>query len=528
MFRFMIAFAVALAIAGGAIADIQSGMIAYWDFEDGTAIGWDTSGNGHHGSVFGTVVSSSDTCPFPGSQFAAEFGDLAGHIRIPDHVDLDPAGDFTLAAWVKNRRSTNYNGSDTILAKHAGGANQDGSWIWAVEPYATPHNPTQLGHYFISTPWSGELVANGRFPLDGAWHHMAMVYEDTADRYTFYIDGVAQSGAYVANIADNPRDLYIGGLEPINDYAGLLDEIRMYSRALSASDVRELIEGPCIPAFADEFAGALDAWQSIGNGAWVLQNGLARQTFGPADDGLSVLKLSNESWGDLDFIARWRQDDGPQISSGISMLFRVSDEPGPGADVAGIGPHYQLGWARTAAAYGHPDMWLTYADGYRNDGGDFRPVGAVDLASITLNQSGNWFGLGDWRRTRVRALGTRIQVFVDHDSGNPAADTDNDFELVMDVVDTRRADGRIALNDHFATTSWDYVRVRRVLRGDMNCDCVVNNFDVDPFVLAITNPQAYETTYAGCAVAQGDMNLDGAVDNFDIDAFVDCLAGNCP
>lgn len=66
-------------------------------------------------------------------------------------------------------------------------------------------------------------------------------------------------------------------------------------------------------------------------------------------------------------------------------------------------------------------------------------------------------------------------------------------------------------------------------RGDLNCDTRIDNFDIDPFVLALVSPGEYAQQYPNCDRMLGDMNTDGRVDNFDIDPFVDCLVnGNCP
>lgn len=59
--------------------------------------------------------------------------------------------------------------------------------------------------------------------------------------------------------------------------------------------------------------------------------------------------------------------------------------------------------------------------------------------------------------------------------------------------------------------------------GDLNCDQRVNNFDIDPFVLAVTNPAAYQAANPDCLLSNADCNGDGHVDNFDIDAFVRLL-----
>lgn len=61
--------------------------------------------------------------------------------------------------------------------------------------------------------------------------------------------------------------------------------------------------------------------------------------------------------------------------------------------------------------------------------------------------------------------------------------------------------------------------------GDMNCDGLVNNMDVDPFVTALLFPQEFSVRYPGCNRIRADINADGAVNNFDIDPFVALLLG---
>ncbi|MBL8878667.1 MAG: CHRD domain-containing protein [Phycisphaerales bacterium] len=70
---------------------------------------------------------------------------------------------------------------------------------------------------------------------------------------------------------------------------------------------------------------------------------------------------------------------------------------------------------------------------------------------------------------------------------------------------------------------------RGALDADTNCDDAVDNFDIDAFVLALTNPEAYEMQYPDCFVLNSDINHDNVVNNFDIDGFVECIAsGGCP
>ena len=62
------------------------------------------------------------------------------------------------------------------------------------------------------------------------------------------------------------------------------------------------------------------------------------------------------------------------------------------------------------------------------------------------------------------------------------------------------------------------------LRADLNCDGLVNNFDIDAFVLAVSDPAAFALAYPNCDIRNADINRDGVVNNFDIDEFVRCVS----
>jgi agmatine/peptidylarginine deiminase len=80
----------------------------------------------------------------------------------------------------------------------------------------------------------------------------------------------------------------------------------------------------------------------------------------------------------------------------------------------------------------------------------------------------------------------------------------------------------------YAYSGWNIDDVRLIgvplfSPGDMNCDGAVDNFDISPFVLAVTNPTGYAAQYPTCNILNADINGDGAVDNFDISPFVTLL-----
>ena len=61
--------------------------------------------------------------------------------------------------------------------------------------------------------------------------------------------------------------------------------------------------------------------------------------------------------------------------------------------------------------------------------------------------------------------------------------------------------------------------------GDLNCDGQIDAFDIDPFVLALSDPVQYGLTYPDCSIENADCNGDGQVNAFDIDPFVELLIG---
>ncbi len=79
------------------------------------------------------------------------------------------------------------------------------------------------------------------------------------------------------------------------------------------------------------------------------------------------------------------------------------------------------------------------------------------------------------------------------------------------------------------TATWQDFRIKvygteiiiEPVLGDANCDGVVSNGDIDPFVLAITDADAYAASYPDCDISLTDCNGDGVTNNGDIDAFLE-------
>jgi len=150
----------------------------------------------------------------------------------------------------------------------------------------------------------------------------------------------------------------------------------------------------------------------------------------------------------------------------------------------------------------------------------------------TYADTGGTLVLGGWTNQPVWADG-RLYV------GTPSRGSFFGPYTDLYVLDLSRAPAEPGfVADHFVGAGgspavaggWLYslgqaglVALRAAYRGDLNCDGRVNNFDIDPFVLALTNPIRYGAVYPDCDRRNADVNGDGAVNNFDIDPFVKLL-----
>ena len=74
------------------------------------------------------------------------------------------------------------------------------------------------------------------------WQHVAAVVRRAPKETRLYVNGYqGASGSVAATNLDNPNiHMYIGRIQDSQLFKGEIDEVRFYSRALSAQEVKEL------------------------------------------------------------------------------------------------------------------------------------------------------------------------------------------------------------------------------------------------------------------------------------------------
>jgi glucose/arabinose dehydrogenase len=196
-----------------------AGLVAAYSFNEGTgSIAVDSSGNGNSGTLGGATWVTSGKYTN-----ALVFNGAGSIVTVADSPSLDLTTGMTLEAWVNPStrgdfwRDVVYKGDNDIY-------------------YLEGTAPNVIGPGTGGTFSSAPLNAPTPIPLN-AWSHLAATYDGTTLR--MYVNGVqVASRAQTGPINKSSGPLTIGGDSLYGQYwNGLIDEVRVYNRALSAAEI---------------------------------------------------------------------------------------------------------------------------------------------------------------------------------------------------------------------------------------------------------------------------------------------------
>jgi len=114
------------------------------------------------------------------------------------------------------------------------------------------------------------------------------------------------------------------------------------------------------------------------------------------------------------------------------------------------------------------------------------------------------------------------ELFFVTDNSRALDDTWGVYSFTLNPDGSFTQNGPITLTEGIAPNSMA-VWKPRLTPGDLNCDGLVDFGDINPFVLALTNPAGYAAAFPNCNIKNGDINGDGFVDFGDINPFVRLL-----
>ncbi len=319
-----------LAVNGYSQSFLTNGLIAYYPF-NGNAN--DESGNGNNGTIYGATLTSDR---FGTQGKAMAFNGTNQYIQAPHQAYLSFAtGDFTIGFWVVLNDLYN---PQYFMGKDPG-QGPNNKW----ELFLGSGNPpgTASGIGFMAATLSGGPVGSWYCaptdvkPVPGTWHQL--LFTKSATNYAVHLDGVAVSrGEGPPNLSsNNTSPLTIGWAEGPAFFNGELDDIRIYNRALSDSEVLQLYKYESVPTLPPYLNLSINVTAFLQNTND--DNGVVTITASPKTvtyatrDFLNVLAFDQHqegNWPSNSFPNSAKlaiADDGFVVVSGTNVLLNVSD-----------------------------------------------------------------------------------------------------------------------------------------------------------------------------------------------------------
>ena len=203
------------------------GLVDWWPGE-GTA--QDIAGH-NDGTLEGGVFFSAAKV---GQGFTFDSNDDRVAIPHAPALDMQPAG-FTVEFWMMGRKNQPQNGFTMVDKSHGYGTSL--GWVFQGNS-ATGTIGWDVGTGLGHDDFVG--VATSRDVLDGQFHHVAGTWEGTMLR--FYVDGALEGSLpFTTPGNNNTLPLRLGFCwasgASIRFFRGVLDELSVYQRALSANEV---------------------------------------------------------------------------------------------------------------------------------------------------------------------------------------------------------------------------------------------------------------------------------------------------
>ena len=289
VFAACLGLAMVFMMAGAGAAGLNDGLVAYYPF-NGNAD--DESGKGNNGSVTTSDVTFINEGKIGmGAKFAE--GVLNKAIEVSDSPSLNINEAITMTAWVK-LDGTNTDNGNAIISKNGSGS----------EPYAFFASNSGLSGN-ISVYFKGDINSGIKCPLN-TWTHLAVTYDQ--NNFVFYVNGVKASTKNSTNrLSDSSgMKLYIGAspFGAIEDFSGLMDDVRIYNRSLSEAEVQELYndgDGNCSYTDSDNdgVIDLLDKCPDTPSGSYTDKNGCPASGLYTQEQVNSIISAIL-LWGDID------------------------------------------------------------------------------------------------------------------------------------------------------------------------------------------------------------------------------------
>jgi hypothetical protein len=270
----LLAVGLGLAVNANSQSFLTNGLIAYYPL-NGDAN--DASGNGNNGVVNGAILAF-DRYGQPNTAYS--FNGSNSYIRVAQPIIT--ANPFTWTVWVKGTGDILTQGGNPGMTECSPALWVDGNGQCVFYSYA--NGPQQIT--CDVTPF---YDANLWYALVGT--------SDAQGNRCLYVNGVCQATGTNQAFGQQLENFYMGGnvANLANWFTGCIDDVRIYNRALSASEVQELYQYELPPPRAATAAATVTngfvVWATITDGGYGYTNTPGVRIIGGGGSGAEAVAV---------------------------------------------------------------------------------------------------------------------------------------------------------------------------------------------------------------------------------------------
>ncbi|PZF72104.1 LamG domain-containing protein [Taibaiella soli] len=217
---------------------LNSGVLAFYPFGNGSIL--DVSGNGHDLTNATNAVSTTDRA---GNMNCAYLFNGQNFLTNANAAFLNNLNQFSISLWYEPLDTSSHNVHEyqVLICKDTGNTGRIWESYWSIGLY----DCSRAVFLAKNNVWDKLIINidqndcyNEIAARTGSWHHLAATYDASGNSMKIYRDGVLQASD-VVNPLTSPI-INIGDLTLGKYFTGKIDDIIIYNRALSQTEVTQL------------------------------------------------------------------------------------------------------------------------------------------------------------------------------------------------------------------------------------------------------------------------------------------------
>ncbi|MBC8462179.1 MAG: LamG domain-containing protein [Deltaproteobacteria bacterium] len=207
---------------------VTDGLVSFWTFDksdiDSKTVK-DVFGS-NHGTIKGKPKSVEGKI-----EEAMEFDGAGDFIDCGNDASLDLTDAITIEVWIKPESAGEGGPNAGPICKAEAGVDP---WSWQLR-YNAPGS--FMGFQFNANPGGSTWISVQERLSAGKWYHIAGTFD--GNNIICYLDGVEKQKGKIAAISGGAGRFFIGQDGWVNVFNGVIDEVRIYNRALSEAEIQQ-------------------------------------------------------------------------------------------------------------------------------------------------------------------------------------------------------------------------------------------------------------------------------------------------